>query len=434
MKPRLLFHAGGECLTRYGTLVRRTSIEEDVAETFTRSGSAWSRSRGGVLVAAGANIPRVEWVTVDGVSVPALLLEPGRTNLFTQSDDLTHANWSVTGISTRTANQATGPYGTATLDALVENSSSSWHAAHETVTITADANVAVSAWVTANTRSYAQLVLRDAGATTTNYARAKFDLTNGTVTSSAAGGTGAVVRAYVEDWTDVAAGLYRIVLVGSVGNSATSCLGMLHILSSAGGNETYTGDGSSSIYAGALQIEDSALFASSYIPTTTTSASREAETLYVPFPHAPQGMTAYGKIIDLGASRITNAGILHIGGGSSSGDPRLQVHADGSGNYVGRHDNGVANVSSSPSAAISYGDVVEYLLNLAPTGAVTFSVSINSAAAVAGSQSGAAALGAAWNNARAYIGSRGGAERALAAHLVHKVAAGSYGFAEMRSA
>lgn len=438
-KPRLLFHAGGECLTRYGTLVRRTSIEEDVAETFTRSSTAYARDRTGKLIGHAANVPRVEWVTVGGVLVPGLLIERGAVNLFTQSDDLTHVDWTTGGLSAVTANQAVGPYGTITLEELVEDSGTSWHSIRQVKTITANGYVALSAFVTANGREAAQLALRDNGDILVNYCRAKFDLTNGTVTSTSAAGTGSVLHAYVEDWTDVAAGLYRIVLVGAVGNGATSCMGQLHVLPSVGGGESYTGDGASSIFAGAMQMEDGSRVATSYYPTTTAAATRNSEKLYGAFPHAPQDVTFYAKFIerDYGTSFQQDGSSMRVAqiGNASNGNPRLGLYKASATNDYGLVWNGGGSDITSvvDGGAAAWGDLVE-LAGVLSGGAVTLSISKNGGAVTSGATSASAgAYPAAFSAQRLHIGALD-TGRGRGVFQAVKVASGAHSLADMRNA
>src|SRR5690606_22335454 len=117
ISPRdVLFYAGGACLERFGTLAWRPSIDHDAPPTFTRTGSAYLVGSDGRLRAASANRPRISYPLVDGERVAVYLGEGSRTNAFTQSGDLTHANWTASGLASRTANQVTGPFGTLTLD------------------------------------------------------------------------------------------------------------------------------------------------------------------------------------------------------------------------------------------------------------------------------------------------------------------------------
>src|SRR3990167_9187201 len=118
----LVFFAGGECLTRHGVLVRRSLLAEDVAETFTRSTTGLYVARGGILKVAGVNVPRVNYVDLDGslaFATPALRLEDQRINGWTRSQEFDHADWTKSN-ATATANQTTAPDGTGTVDRIVE--------------------------------------------------------------------------------------------------------------------------------------------------------------------------------------------------------------------------------------------------------------------------------------------------------------------------
>lgn len=70
--PReLLFYGGGECLSRFGTLVWRPNHAMDRAPTFTRAAAALFVDKNGVSRNAAANRLRIEWSGGE----PGLLLE-----------------------------------------------------------------------------------------------------------------------------------------------------------------------------------------------------------------------------------------------------------------------------------------------------------------------------------------------------------------------
>jgi len=83
--------------------------------TWTRASDALRTNSSGLLESMGSGVPRLSYMYG---SCPALLLEPQRTNLCLWSQNFDDANWGKTTASV-TANQATAPDGTNTMDLLV---------------------------------------------------------------------------------------------------------------------------------------------------------------------------------------------------------------------------------------------------------------------------------------------------------------------------
>lgn len=389
----VLIDVGASALFRYGTLRKRTSRRDEVAEVHSRSSVGRARNRAGTLVPWEANAPRVHFVQDENdLWVPSTLLEGARTNEFTQSGDLTHADWSATGLSARNADQAGDPEGGTTLDELVEDTSTSGHFVSQTATLTADANYALSCWVIANDRNWIRLNLQNG----TDFARAWFNASTGAVGTTTSSGGGSVVRTEVEDWTDVVAGPYRVTLVGSVGSGATSIAANI-LMADADNSSSYTGDGSSSIYAGYAQLEDDSESASSYTPTTTAADTRAADSLYFDFTTAPQAMTVYVKFVERGTiHEATGTTVVNIGGSANE----TFIIQKGSSNYRIRYANGSATRVSELSAAPSLGDSVELLATLTADGVAQIQQSIGGGAVTTSSAATAADLPAAWSSQR----------------------------------
>lgn len=260
--------------------------------TFTRTGTVGAyKDIDGLLKQAAANVLRTTWATVNGVYRPLTRLEVPRTNKLLRSETLDNASWTKSQSSIVT-NTSVGPDGVASLDQLVEDGATDIHVLSQNVTgMTANANYVLSGWFRANTRSWAWMDVYETAAGA-NVARVWFNLSTGAVGANSVGGTGAFVRGYVEDWTHVVTGLYRCVLVGSVGNGATAITGRAG-LATGDGVTSYAGNGTSSIWCGYMQLEEG-LEASSYIPTTTATVTRGAEAFTDSFPYTPQQLAAMG--------------------------------------------------------------------------------------------------------------------------------------------
>lgn len=388
---------------------------------FTRTGTARQIGQFGVLESVATGLPRDgHWPLVDGVRTPSLLLEGARTNSWTYSEQLDNAAWTKTRSSI-TANATTAPDGTATMDKLVEDASASTtHFLSRGIpAVTDNTSQAMSFFAKAAERTWVAVV------TTTKAGNSPASYVN-----LATGEVGTVHASHAIQVTQQAHDSWRVEVTYNVQSGATTPAAAVY-LADADNSRSYSGDGSSGLFLWGMQFEADAVAASSYIPTTTAAATRNAETFYAPYTHAPQEMTVYVKFVERGSNLITNAGIVHIGGTSPGGDPRLQVHAIGAGGYSFRYDDGTVTAAAS-AASPSHGSVVE-IVGQVTTAGVSIYQSIGGATATSATQAAAFTFPSAFNASRAYIGSRGTAEYGLAEVLSVKIASGTKTLAEMRA-
>ena len=208
--------------------------------------------------------PRFDY-TYNGTSwVPAgLLAEASRTNLALQSQNFTNAAWTRSGAAVSSPS-ATAPDGTATAQKLVENAGIVNPQVFNTsvFTVTNGANYSWTVFFKAAERSWGVVNAYD-NAVHPTY----FNLNTGTIGANAAGNT-ASIQAVGNGW-------YRCQVSRAV--TGTSAYAQFEI-SSADNTPTYTGDGTSGVYIWGAQFEAGA-YATSYIPTTSSSVTRAAESL-----------------------------------------------------------------------------------------------------------------------------------------------------------
>lgn len=203
------------------------------------------------------NIPRVEY---DGSGNNlGLLIEAASTNLVTYSNDLTQ--WT-NGQTTDTANQAVSPDGTQNATSVADNSSSGGHYIQSPNFTIASGAVTASVFAKKGTLSFIRLRF----SSTTNQARAWFDLENGTVET---------VNDGTAEIEDVGNGWYRCTLHESANTAATGSANIRIYTNQSDGQGGYVGDGSN-VYIYGMQVEQSE-FITSYIETTGSSATRAAE-------------------------------------------------------------------------------------------------------------------------------------------------------------
>ena len=231
------------------------------ALTFSRASLATMYDAAGTLATASSGSPRLTYDPVTH-SALGLLVEEQRTNLLTYSGALDNAAITKSNSSVVAAS-ATAPDGTLTGFKLREDSTASAdHRIYWTVTTTAVGHV-LSVFAKAAERSWMYLRMDRSGGGTP---RVWFDLANGVVGTAETGTSGAI--------TSVGGGWYRCSLI--LDTAAVASVNPLIGITTANGATAYSGDGSSGIYVWGAQLEAGA-FATSYIPTGASSATRAAD-------------------------------------------------------------------------------------------------------------------------------------------------------------
>lgn len=234
------------------------------------------------------------YVLVPFNSLSQCFLVDGGGNSMLQSDTLDNASWSKSA-ATVTANAATSPDGTATADAIVENTANSPHSIIQNGTRTsAIADLCTYGYFKrgSGTRDI-RLV---AGNNGTNYSVCIFNLQSGVMGSVSNVGTATNGRAYMVDCGN---GWYFCCVV-SRAVAATTITSEFDLINS--GNVSYTGDGSSSVYGWRLGATVSS------VPTRgaqTTSAiasatSQSGSAIYVKgLPASQSGLLVVGDWIEI---------------------------------------------------------------------------------------------------------------------------------------
>lgn len=421
---QLILRAGGECLRRHGTLIKRTSRRDEVAATHSRNSVGWARTRSGILVPWEADVPRVTWVDTDGDGVAdyaALLLELSRTNLCLHSEDFSGAAWSAVGTPTRTggAHTAAG----VSLDLIGDDDGGNTEGYEQSISFTGDAvkSVILILKEGASPGSTVGVRVRDTTAGV-NQLEVNVSWSGGVPTSAFV--TGSETRD-PELLTD---GAYRFCFQTASVTAANSHTVRVFPASSGAAD---TGD----VYAGAVMVMDASAFPTSYIQTTTATVTRNADTFHVPFHHAPQAVTGYVKLIELGGEDTSSVQrVLHIGGSSPGDNPKLSLRNNGSGLILIDHNNGSASVTSTVDPGASIADLVEYRFVAYGDGSVQVFASVNEGAEMSGSRSSANAFGSAWALDRIYLNSGGTSQINLGQYIDAKVALGEHSLADMRAA
>jgi hypothetical protein len=201
------------------------------------------------------NIPRLDY-SLGGC--PNILLEPQRTNLATYSEQFDDASWSKINSSV-TANADISPDGYTNADRIYDNATSGQHRVGKNISVVSATTYTFSVFAKKGSLRYCYLFTVAGGASDRYY----FDLQDGV--SITAGGK-------IEDY---GSGWYRIsaqVTAAATGNELFA-----FNLANSSSSPTYSGTGTGyhMIYGYQVEAGD---YATSYIPTTTASVTRNKDT------------------------------------------------------------------------------------------------------------------------------------------------------------
>lgn len=227
----------------------------------TRASAATYFDAAGVLQTVGVNVPRFNYDPITHVA-RGLLIEEQRTNLLLRSSEFDNAAWNKVN-ATVTPNVTIAPDGAVSADKLVENAGTGNKRLQQTYSYSGTVTLTHSVYVKSAERAYVEVDLDSDG---TKYAGTTWNLTTGTLVTS--GGPGYVSSTI----TAIANGWYRISVTATFTDGTTAFVRAYPY----NGTTNYTGDGTSGLYVWGAQLEAGA-FPTSYIPTTTATATRTAD-------------------------------------------------------------------------------------------------------------------------------------------------------------
>jgi len=248
----------------------------------TRGTTATRFNSAGLIEVVASGVPRLDYYTSGGTAgCPALLVEPSGTNLIVQSQNWLASGWrsDATGNVT-TVSATTGtldPLGTNTANAISPTSGNTTHikvGSDDAVNFTSGTVYTASAFFkqgTGNAGRYIQIawpLLRFAANSFAN-----FDLQLGTVSLVSGSNVTAGIENYGNGW-------YRCRCTNTCISTDRGNGISMPLIETSGATRlpTFTGTTTDVLYGWGAQTETGSI-ATSYIPTTTASATRNADVI-----------------------------------------------------------------------------------------------------------------------------------------------------------
>jgi hypothetical protein len=251
---------GGQDSTTTGYPSIRPTLDLNFAQTkvldprvtFYRDSLATYTDSLGIVRTVPANVSRFDHNPTTGESL-GLLIEEQRTNWYSYSETFAGI-WTNDGIAAMTSNQAIAPDGNNTASKIVGPYIYRYFTGSGSP-IANGSTVTASVFIKNNGANTLNFVIYSLGGTNVS---ASVNLSTGTVT-----GSGASIQSYPNGW-------YRVILTRTI-DTGTGYVAI----------ESLGGTGSSqSIYVWGAQLEQGS-FSTSYIPTTTSTATRSADFAYM---------------------------------------------------------------------------------------------------------------------------------------------------------
>ena len=229
--------------------------------TGSRASIATYTNSSGLIVSASSGVLRVDYSTGTG----SLLLEPQRTNLALNSEDLTNANWAKINTSV-TANTTTSPDGTTNADTLIADGTSNQHYIAQAISgdFTSGSSYSYTIYAKKNTNNFIQLWIPGA----LGGMFANFDLNSGVV-GTLGNTSGTNPTSTIQS---VGSGWYRCNM--TFVPTSTGASGMLiAITSNASSARAESNSLSTSVFLWGGQLEAGA-YPTTYIPTIASTVTR----------------------------------------------------------------------------------------------------------------------------------------------------------------
>ena len=234
----------------------------------TRATTATRVNSAGLIETVSTNVPRLDY---SNGSCPSILVEPQRTNLYKYSEQFDNASWTKSN-TTINANQTTAPDGATTADKLndiISGSSNDYLLnVQSALSYTSGTPYTVSFYAKNIDRRYMYIRFVSNAFGVNKYAY--FDLQDGVISKLDSGATATI--------TSVGNGWYRCTATYTATVTTSTIYGIYIGLSADGLNNFYVNPSIKSVYIWGAQLEAGS-YATSYIPTTSASVTRNADVI-----------------------------------------------------------------------------------------------------------------------------------------------------------
>jgi len=234
--------------------------------TATRATTATRINPSGLVESVALNVPRLDY-SLGGC--PNILLEPQRTNLALQSSSFDSASW-IKNNATATPNATTSPSGITDADTLTADGISASHSVvSSNMSFISATQYTLTIYAKKNTNNFIQLF----ASSSIGGMFANFDLNSGIV-----GSVGTISgTAPTSSITSVGNGWFRCSMTFTSTQTTNTPFALL-ISTSATSPRSEVNSLSTSVFLWGAQLEAGA-YATSYIPTTTASVTRNADVI-----------------------------------------------------------------------------------------------------------------------------------------------------------
>jgi len=321
-------------------LIQDSQIEQGlVATDYIETGA--STAQAGIT----DNVPRLDYTDS---SCPALLLEPLRSNLITQSEYFETSEWTTPNVVFET-NKAISPDGGLNATKFRANSANSTHWASTDVTLTSGQDYTFKLYLKSAEYDWVQISLFGTGWVGSSK-KINFNASTGEFGTTDTG--------IVFDSNPMGNGWHEVFIT----NEAASTSAVIRVYPMPSDNATsYQGDGSSGLYIFGAQLEKGS-YPTSYIPTYGNSVSRAADDALATHTIADtETLTFFTKFV--APERQSGGGEYLLN--NSSGSSRIRIYQNTSDTLRIRTDLPAVNFNYSYSSlGISIGDKVKVCLRI----------------------------------------------------------------------
>lgn len=236
--------------------------------THSRGSTATRVNKDGFIESVATNVPRLDYPLIDGVvqDCPALLLEPSRTNLIADSDDMTGFSFTSAAID---LNSGIAPDGSNTAIKFKDDNSGGTGAVRlfKAYTVSTSTDYQMSVFMKAGTLNYAGL--RTGSFTTPANGDTVFNLSIGTIHSQSSAHTRASIEYYGNGW-------YRCSIGFTTHSSDTSGNFVVILANNNGNPNSVDRNGTSNVLIWGAQFEAGS-YTTSHIPTSGSTVTRSAD-------------------------------------------------------------------------------------------------------------------------------------------------------------